>query len=679
METQEIKRVVEALIFAADAPLSRERIIETLELTNGFDLDAVIEELNREYQQSSRTFLIRKVAGGYQLATQANYANWIRKLYLGRHKTRLSQAALETLAVIAFKQPISRVEIAQIRGVNSDGVIGTLLERRLITISGRGEGVGRPLLYSTTPEFLKYFGLNDLSDLPKPREIEELFGKEGMPEELLQVLSQTDAQLRLPIHTEAATSPDTPNLGIESNITAPLAVHAPAPIKKPDLSSSNESLLTASVSSASPNLKAENVVQTVDMKEVDLLGKSVVGHEDEAPNAEEVSPNTDSALAEIKADLTGEIDRWLAEEFAEDEIAEPDFLLKPEDMILDDLRKITGDAQSPTDDDGNISALPSRDQTVIVKSSSILDDIFQDSDSADKLEEDRNTSDFFTSLDLIAEERPEALFDSSQGEAVDPAGIKTMSELAAEPSNFESFFASATQSENDQRSPEPNFSVEPIAAPQTEDQFVSPQNEASETTTFEVKSSPKPENSDFEFFFASEIKKNQSPFDVTNETENEPVDKSNVESVPELKAGVDDKAMADGAKHDDASAQDSATELVNETSHTFSAQTIAAEVSPPSTNEGRREKLELESSAEPDGTNQFGQKDFSVVPTEKDYPLPSTALVKSPHSEKQLIIAPPEKDDTRSNFRKRAIDWIQKAFKRLLDFARPSRRFREVT
>lgn len=202
METQELKSIVEALIFAADEPLSEARIRETLELENGFDFSVLIDTLNQEYQDSGRSFTIRKIAGGYQIVTQQSYSNWIKKLYLGRQKNRLSHAALETLALIAFKQPISRVDIGQIRGVNSDGVIGTLLERKLVTISGRSEAVGRPLLYSTTPEFLKYFGINDITDLPKPREIEELFSKEGMPEELLQALSQTDAQLSLPINAE---------------------------------------------------------------------------------------------------------------------------------------------------------------------------------------------------------------------------------------------------------------------------------------------------------------------------------------------------------------------------------------------------------------------------------------------------------------------------------------------
>lgn len=224
METPELKSIVEALIFAADEPLSEDRIRETLELENGFDFGAVIEELNREYRDGGRAFAIRQVAGGYQIVTQQQFANWIKKLYLGRQKTRLSHAALETLALIAFKQPISRVDIAQIRGVNSDGVIGTLLERKLVTISGRSEAVGRPLLYSTTPEFLKYFGINDIADLPKPREIEELFSKEGMPEELLQALSQTDAQLSLPINAEGeapAPAEERESKGVENIEPAP--------------------------------------------------------------------------------------------------------------------------------------------------------------------------------------------------------------------------------------------------------------------------------------------------------------------------------------------------------------------------------------------------------------------------------------------------------------------------
>lgn len=203
MEHQELKRVIEALIFASDAPLTAERIRETLpEELNGADLNQLVDDLNRDYAESGRAFFIRQIAGGFQVTTRPELHTWVKKLFLGRNKMRLSQAALETLAIVAFKQPISRVDVAQIRGVNSDGVIGTLLEKKLITISGRSEGVGRPLLYSTTPEFLQYFGVNDLSDLPKPREIEELIGREGMPEEVLQALSD-DKQLELPIELNA--------------------------------------------------------------------------------------------------------------------------------------------------------------------------------------------------------------------------------------------------------------------------------------------------------------------------------------------------------------------------------------------------------------------------------------------------------------------------------------------
>ena len=282
METQELKRIVEALIFAADEPLSGDRIAETLELQNGFDLGVLVEELNRDYHESGRAFTIRKVAGGYQIVTQQNYASWIRKLYLGRQKNRLSHAALETLALIAFKQPISRVDIAQIRGVNSDGVIGTLLERKLITISGRSETVGRPLLYSTTPEFLKYFGINNIADLPKPREIEELFSKEGMPEELLQALSQTDAQLSLPINIDGETP--APAEEAENKTETP----APPPLLTAEVSSavdsSNEPSETAAISASieNPTANQEIAASSIDINE-QVVTQLEVSRDNDAP------------------------------------------------------------------------------------------------------------------------------------------------------------------------------------------------------------------------------------------------------------------------------------------------------------------------------------------------------------------------------------------------------------
>ncbi len=196
MEHDFQKQVVEALIFASDAPLSENKIATLVDGLTGHRVNQIVEELNREYKKSHRTFFIKKVAGGFQFASRAEYANWIKKLYKGRAKPRLSQASLETLAIVAFKQPVTRTEIDAIRGVDSGGVLKTLLERNFITIAGRADTVGKPLLYKTTDEFLKYFGLNDISELPKPKEIEEILGEvekdRAISEEVVQTLSELE-------------------------------------------------------------------------------------------------------------------------------------------------------------------------------------------------------------------------------------------------------------------------------------------------------------------------------------------------------------------------------------------------------------------------------------------------------------------------------------------------------
>ncbi len=180
MDEVELRRVVEALIFASDSPLSAKKIAQIVHISEKKVLE-IVESLKRAYQDHA--FDLIQVAGGFQLVTRSDYFGWIRQLFKSRSRNRLSQAALEALAVIAYKQPVSRVEVEQIRGVNSDGVIGTLLERNLITIKGRADAVGRPLLYGTTEEFLRYFGLNDLSDLPRESEIEALLKEKQALEE----------------------------------------------------------------------------------------------------------------------------------------------------------------------------------------------------------------------------------------------------------------------------------------------------------------------------------------------------------------------------------------------------------------------------------------------------------------------------------------------------------------
>lgn len=184
------KNIIEALIFSSDEPLSNSEIIKAIKGIDGEDtsissddINNSIDLLNQEYEVTGRAVKIVKIAGGYLFATREEYAKYIGYLSSEKSKRRLSQAALETLAIIAYKQPITKPELESIRGVNSDYILATLLDKKLITISGRAETIGRPLLYTTTDEFLKYFGLNSLSDLPKPREIEDIMQDEDFIEQ----------------------------------------------------------------------------------------------------------------------------------------------------------------------------------------------------------------------------------------------------------------------------------------------------------------------------------------------------------------------------------------------------------------------------------------------------------------------------------------------------------------
>jgi segregation and condensation protein B len=170
----EVKQIIEALLFASDNPLTLQKLKEIMELETVTVVRNAIEELNQLYENSGSALTIVEVAGGYQIISRKEYAGYIQKLFRGRQASRLTQRGLETLAIIAYKQPITKNEIENIRGVNVDGVIKTLLERNLVTIEGREKAPGNPLLYGTTKYFLEYFGLKSLDDLPKLKEIDEL-------------------------------------------------------------------------------------------------------------------------------------------------------------------------------------------------------------------------------------------------------------------------------------------------------------------------------------------------------------------------------------------------------------------------------------------------------------------------------------------------------------------------
>jgi len=174
MENEKYIAIVEALILASPEPIPAKRIIESgADLTPSKVGNAVME-LNARYESTGSSFRIREIAGGYQYYILPDFTKFVDELFTRRRKMRLTRAALETLAIVAYKQPVTKVEIDHIRGVESDGVIHNLLEKNLVVIKGRSESVGRPLQYATTDEFLKFFGLNSLEELPELSEIEEL-------------------------------------------------------------------------------------------------------------------------------------------------------------------------------------------------------------------------------------------------------------------------------------------------------------------------------------------------------------------------------------------------------------------------------------------------------------------------------------------------------------------------
>lgn len=187
----ELKFILEALLFSAQKPMTLKELREVFSATAGAEdstetarafkkvkdeeLLACLEQLSAEHESAGRSYRLANVAGAWQFVTQPDYAPWLRSLLgVKARPPRLSQAALETLAIIAYRQPVTRAEVEQVRGVNVDGTMQTLLERALVEQSGRAEVVGRPALYSTTAAFLEYFGLKELGDLPAADELRRL-------------------------------------------------------------------------------------------------------------------------------------------------------------------------------------------------------------------------------------------------------------------------------------------------------------------------------------------------------------------------------------------------------------------------------------------------------------------------------------------------------------------------
>ena len=208
MEREELKAVIENVLFAADQPVSVGQLQDLFaETTEKAVLKSALDELVREYQ--SRNLQLMKVAEGYQLMTRRDYSDWVRKFMKLDKTAKLSQPSLDTLAIIAYKQPLTKAEVEGIRGVDSSGVVRTLLEKKIIAPSGRKKVPGRPIMYRTTRKFLEYFGLMDLKDLPTLEDFKESELAEGQG--LSDQISLTFDDQALPDDAEVEVQPAEPS------------------------------------------------------------------------------------------------------------------------------------------------------------------------------------------------------------------------------------------------------------------------------------------------------------------------------------------------------------------------------------------------------------------------------------------------------------------------------------
>ena len=215
----EIKPILEALLFAAEAPVPASLLAEATECPLE-DVTEGLLALAADYDAGGRGIRLTQMAGGWQFLTREEYAAPLGRFLRGKKKMRLSRPALETLAIIAYKQPVTKAEVDAIRGVDSSGVLNTLLERELVTIRGRSKVVGRPLLYGTTGEFLSYFGLNDLNELPRVEELKAIVG-EKEPE-------NPEAEPELFPLAEGSTPEGAPDDPVEFALAEDIAIEPPA-------------------------------------------------------------------------------------------------------------------------------------------------------------------------------------------------------------------------------------------------------------------------------------------------------------------------------------------------------------------------------------------------------------------------------------------------------------------
>lgn len=180
MSENNARGVIEALLFISERPLTLEQLKNVLDNFSTDEIRGLIDELRTEYERAQRGIRIIEIAGGFQMVTSSSLSLFLKKFYKERRVERLSKPALETLAIIAYKQPVTRLEIESFRNVNVDGVIKSILDKNLIRIAGRKKAPGRPHVYGTTRQFLEYFGLKSLEELPKMEEFSKVINTEAI-------------------------------------------------------------------------------------------------------------------------------------------------------------------------------------------------------------------------------------------------------------------------------------------------------------------------------------------------------------------------------------------------------------------------------------------------------------------------------------------------------------------
>lgn len=264
-----LSSTVEALILASPEPLPARKLAQVIDDLAPGKVSKLVEELNERYTKCGSSFRIRMLAGGYQFYILPDFVGSVEELFTRRRKLRLTRAALETAAIVAYKQPVTKAEIEMIRGVASDGVINNLLEKKMVAISGRASTAGRPLQYSVADEFLKFFGLGSLEDLPRMSEIEELLAsRESKDQTELHLPPANDAT---PVKLNVADGTFDPAIREDGQIIEPTE-SAPATGSKLVLTRSPENSTPTLVTSAviAPN----RIEQTATETEMTIDGES---------------------------------------------------------------------------------------------------------------------------------------------------------------------------------------------------------------------------------------------------------------------------------------------------------------------------------------------------------------------------------------------------------------------